>query len=394
MNWRSTLLLLPLFAAAAPADVIVKKDGKILGLPAEVDDGGQTVKVTADNFRRWLDQSKGQIEVDGYAGLEFARPGGGKREVVPLADVADYDFSGSPEAREDAFNQLAAGNLNDAIAAFQELLKGAQTRAVFKAEAEFQIGMCYIRQGNNRRALEHFSKWSSVPSRYTPEVYRILAEIQRNDRQFEEARKWYREIEKLPGLPANWLHAARLGLVSVDISERKFAEAEAGLRQSLSQIGADSKLADQRAQAQTLLARLALESGASDRYAEAKNGLEAAVALPGLSDAAAAAAYAALGDVVYAMGDPDEARFPYMRVVLMYPDQGPLVAHALNNAGRCFVDLSGRAEKNDPEAAKQLLKEGGDLLRLCMAQYRGTQSAKEAAQVFAKVKDRYEAAGK
>jgi len=390
---RSTLLLPLLFAAVATADVIVKKDGKILGLPPEIEDGGESVKVTADNFRRWLEQSRGQIEVDGYAGMEFARPGG-KREVVPIADVADYDFSSSPETREDAFNQLGAGNLNQAIAAFQDLLKDPQARAVFKAEAEFQIGMCYIRQGNNRRALEHFSKWSATPSRYTPEVYRILAEIHRNDRQFEEARKWYREIEKLPGLPVNWLYTARLGLAGVDISERKFSEAEAALRQCLSQIGADPKLVDQLAQAQTLLARLALESGATDRYAESKQGLEAVVARPGLSDAAAATAYAALGDVIYAMGDPDEARFPYMRVVLMYSDQGPLVAHSLNNAGRCFVDLAGRAEKNDPAAAKQFLKEGGDLLRLCMAQYRGTQAAKEAAQVFAKVKERYEAAGR
>ncbi|MGQ0614018.1 MAG: tetratricopeptide repeat protein [Planctomycetaceae bacterium] len=392
MNPRILVPLAVLFVLGAPAgaDVVFLKNGKVLGLPDSVKEENDTVLINLENFRRYLPESKGDIVTDGYSGIEFQRSPSAKKESVPRDQIADYDFLGRPDALDDGINQMQAGNFAQAIGTLREVTQDEKVREVFKIEAEFRVGLCLVQSGNLPGAVRHFGGWKYAASVYTPQIHSIVAQIHRQGREFAKAREAYSAMEKLPDLPAPLLHAARLGQVDVDIAERKFDVAEASLRQISSRMGGDPALADPRAQAQVLLARLLLESQNKERYAEARTGLEAALDYRGLSAPTAAAVYASLGDIIYAMGDPEAARFAYMRVVCMYPDEGGLVAHALRNAGQCFLDLALRAEKTDMAASDEFLKQGVPLLQECMGKFRATASAKEAASAFAKVKDRYE----
>jgi len=392
MNPGNLARLAILLAAASPAaaDAVVQKNGKVLGLPDSVKEDNEPVKVTIENFRKYMGESRGEIALDGYAGIEFQRSASAKREFVPRDQIADYEFSGRPEALDDGINQMEAGNFAQANSILREVLQDANAREVFRIEAEFRIGLCLLQGGNLQGAVRHYAGWKHTSSVYTPQVHSIVAQVQRQAREFAKARDAYAAMEQLPNVPPSLLYTARLGQVDVDIAERKFDAAQASLRQIAGQMGSDAALADPRAQAQVLLAKLLLESQAKERYPEARTALEAARELPGLSAPTAAAVYASLGDVVYAMGDPDGARFAYLRVVCMYPDEGGLVAHGLRNAGQCFLDLALRAEKSDMALSDAFLVQGAQLLLECMAKYRNTPAAKEAAAAYAKVKERYE----
>ncbi len=384
------LAILLVLGARSGADAVVLKNGKVLGLPDSVKDENDTIKITPENFRTYLKESKGDIVTDGYSGIEFQRSASAKKESVPRDQIADYDYLGRPDSLDDGSNQMQAGNFAQAIGTLREVTQDANAREVFKIEAEFRIGLCLVQSGNLPGAIKHFAGWKYVTSVYTPQIHSIVAQIHRQGREFAKAREAYGAMEKLPDLPTPLLYAARLGQVDVDIAERKFDAAGASLRQITSQMGADPALTDPRAQAQVLLAKLLLESQSKERYAEARIGLEAARDLRGLSAPTAAAVYASLGDMIYAMGDPEAARFAYMRVVCMYPDEGGLVAHALRNAGQCFLDLALRAEKTDMAASDEFLKQGVLLLQECMGKFRASGSAKEANAAYSKVKDRYE----
>ena len=96
---------------------------------------------------------------------------------------------------------------------------------------------------------------------------------------------------------------------------------------------------------------------------------------------------------MYAQGKPEDARFEYMRVVTLYPDVPAQVAHALQNAGQCFLDMSGR-EKDDQAKSDELLVTGMKLLAECAGRHKSSPAARSARVTYKKRKADLEAAKK
>jgi tetratricopeptide (TPR) repeat protein len=383
--------LVALLGTAAFADVIVvKSKGKErpLGLPSKVGPEGNEIDVTVENWRRFEQESTGLIDRDGYDGIEFRENAKKKAEFFPRADIVDYSFTTEPDAMLEGIDRMATGNYAQALGAFQEVLQDAEAREAFKVEARFKIGICYVAAGNTAKAISHFSAWPDVNSIYTPHVHRILAEIHTERNAFDKARESYAKIGGLGGATEEMKLLSQLGGVRVDIAERKFDEAEAAAKRIASGAGS---LANVRAFAVALQGEAILRSGKKERLPEAQSALEAATAnLDGVDESRRAHLFSTLGDVLYAQGKLEDARFPYARVFCLYTDEPAFVASSLQNCGQCFLDLSGRAK--DQAEKDALLIKGMRLLGECAGRYRGTGSAREAAKTHRANKAAYDEA--
>ena len=184
------------------------------------------------------------------------------------------------------------------------------------------------------------------------------------------------EIESFPELPEASVLSAKLGLVKVEIAENKFGEAEAALGRIKAR-NTRAKDANTTAGIAVLRARIVIKSNAVDRFEEVRRELEkVAEDLKGVDDANRAAVYAALGDILFKQGKSDEARFPYMRVVCMYPSESGQVANCLLNAGQCFINLATAQKETDKAKYKQYLDEGMKLLRECAGKYKNPGARK------------------
>jgi hypothetical protein len=103
---------------------------------------------------------------------------------------------------------------------------------------------------------------------------------------------------------------------------------------------------------------------------------------------------ARLGDALYAQGNPREARFPYMRIVTLYPESIQ-VPHGLRNAGQCFIDLHQQElNKTNQAKADEYLIKGMKLLGECAGRYKTSGYYKEAARVYNQYKPKYDEAVK
>ncbi|NJN14518.1 MAG: hypothetical protein HC813_02505 [Planctomycetes bacterium] len=79
--------------------------------------------------------------------------------------------------------------------------------------------------------------------------------------------------------------------------------------------------------------------------------------------------FSTLGNVIYAQGKPEEATYPYMRVVTLFPDSS-YVPGALQNAGQCLLDMAERAKDNQA-ASDEYLVQGMKLLAECAGRHEG-----------------------
>lgn len=375
MKRRAALSLLA-FALAARADAVLLANGKTIGIP-------EGVEVTPETFRSVIAESTGTITFEGYSYIEI------NKRKVPVAEVRDYAFKEYPESLTAGFDLTDQGQFADAIDAFQSVLKDGEVPAVYKTMANYELGRCYVARGDLQTAEKHFSQWSETGSRYTPYVLSIRGDIQKLSKNFAAARATFDSIAKLPEIPKSWVFLARLGGVGVDIEERKFPEAEGAARAIFNEAKADPKMADAQALSQTLVARSILLSEKKERLPEAQAALEQAQAVPGAGPSVRAQVFSALGDVVYAQGNPEVAREHYMRVVLLFPDSES-APHALYNAGQCFVDLFKREEGKNADKANYYLTKGGDLLLEYLSRHRGKPDTEECRRTFAEIKKKYE----
>jgi hypothetical protein len=72
-----------------------------------------------------------------------------------------------------------------------------------------------------------------------------------------------------------------------------------------------------------------------------------------------------------------------MRVVTMYPDQPEYVAHSLQNAGQCFMDLYGRAlNQGDIPASDELLIKSMKLMYECAGRFGRTAPGVAARKIY------------
>jgi tetratricopeptide (TPR) repeat protein len=382
------LVIIGFLAPATRGDVVVVKDRdkvKLFGIKDEIDD----VEVTRDNVRGFIQESDGVVVADDYDAVGFKRNERSSNvQTFPRDQVLELHYKDEPAELLDGFDGMQTGAWAQAISAFRDAYENKELRAVFRLEAYFQIGICYASMGNLRRAVEHFQKWPTSKSKYTPEVYRILAEIYTSQKKFDAARAEYKKIEELENIPDDWKYRAALGAIKVAIAERKYADAEQGAKRILSLVGTRKELADARCLALALQAQAILESGDKERLGEAEKLLRDATSLKGVSNTNAALAHLVLGHVLYAAGKGLEARYPYMRVACLYPDERSYVASALQNAGQIFLDLSAAAEKQ--AESDEFLMKGMKLLAECGLNYRGTEAAAKAASAYRQHRARYE----
>ena len=392
LRTTASILTLLLLVPAADADVVVLRKGgnrlQILGIKDKIG----TVPITVDNVELFLDKSTGIIDREGYDGLDFLKNIKSKNaKTYTWAQVARHFYSTEPDALLDGYDQMRLGGYPQAIAAFKEVLDDPDARRVFKPEAYFRIGQCYYSAGNIKTAIGHFSRWTWQNSRYTPQVKQFLAEIYTSRKQFITARDQYNKIAALPGIPPNWRYKAQLGNVKVDIAEGKFAEAERTAKSIAAATSGKAELGDANVVAHVLQAEAILRAGVDERLPDAEALLTRAVDVPNIPNATRAYLFATLGDVQYKQGKLEDARFPYMRVVLMYPNESGYVAHALLNAGQCFLDMSGRTQHVDKEKSDQYLLNAMKLLAQCARRYRGHEPARAAAKAYRAHKPRFDA---
>ena len=384
-----TILTLLLFVPVVTGDVVVLRKGKkfqLLGIKDKI--GG--VAITPDNVELFLDKSTGIIDREGYDGLDFRKNIKSKTvKTYTWGAVIKHLYSTEPEALLDGYDAMRLGGFLQAASNFKEVLSDPEARDVFKPEAYYRIGLCYYSAGRLKACIDHFSRWRWQESRYAPEVKRFLAEIYTSRKQFTTARDEYNQIAAMTGIPRNWRYKAQLGNVKVDIAERNYADAERKAKSIAAATTGGVELADANALAHILQAQAILQSEAADRLPEAEVLLTKAVDIPAVPTSTRAYLYTTLGDVRYKQGKLEEARFPYMRVALMYPNEPGFVAHSLLNAGQCFLDMSGRALDVDKVKSDQYLVNAMRLLAQCARRYRGYDPARAAAKAYRAHKKRF-----
>jgi len=385
-------------AASARADVLFLKDertGKtrVLVLDDEIDG----VPVTPANVDLHLEESKGYILRVGYDGIEWARSEKSQStEFFPWSQIIGYRFkvSETPDALLSGEDAIALRAWGQAIGDFRDVADNAELRPPFRHEALFKIGLCYAYAGNFKNAVAHFEKWPlDANSIWTVRALDLQARILLTLNKVADARQVYAKLGALPKLPEDWKQKAALGDARADLQERKYADAKSKARTVATATSGKSGLENVNALAEAIYASAVVGAGEAAALPGAQSNLEKVAKFPGLDAETAAEVYLNLGHVIYAQGKPDEARFPYMRVVTMYEDQTAFVADALLNAGQCFMDLSAQAEnRTDTPAADDFLIKGMKLLYECAANHRGTASGQKAAQTWTQNKSKLAAA--
>ena len=279
------VVLMGLAAGIAPADVVVTRSGrkkiKINGLPDKIGND----EVTVNNWRIFVPKSTGVILEENYDSILYKKSAKAKdssAKAIAKGSIVAYMLS--PLQRdanlEAGHGRLSNNNIAGALRAFQDVLKSESARTVDKREAEFMIGYAYVASGRVKSAAAHFARWNGGKSKYTPEAYRLLAEIQTSRKKYKRARATYKRIGDLQDIPDAWKYKARAGLVKVDIAERKFKEAEAAAAAIAKEAVKDP---DAQALALGLQAQAIIVAQDDARYGEAETLLNRALELKGVS---------------------------------------------------------------------------------------------------------------
>ncbi len=383
------LLALAALGASALADcLVVRRGGRVQlpGMPAQITSGGLQIDITEENVALYADQSTGVIESEGYDAITFKRTTTAKPESFPLSEVVAVYYSTQPDVLVSGDQKMEGGQFLQAISDFKDVVQNAEEREAFKNQALYKIGICYYNAGRVADCIKHFQAWKPVNSKYTPEAFNLLSQLLTDQRKYAEARAQYDQIPKLPGISDSWKFKARLGAVRVDIAERKYDDAERAAQSTARETQNRSDLADPNALAQVLQAEAIWRSGKADRFPDASAILDRAAAIERVEPNTRAFLLVTQGNILYAQGKVEEARFPYLRAALMYPDSG-YDGLAYFNAGQCFLDMSGRLEGKDQAKSDKYLVDGMKLL----ATAAGTWRQADAAKRYRENKARYDA---
>lgn len=385
-----SLVVLAVLGSAAGADCIVlKKGGKLTlwGAPQTIGNPPNQIEVTPENIDLYSEQTTGVIDSEGYDGVVCRKSKESKQtETFPWSEVDRVLYSSEPDALGTGLTNMEQGNWLQAVNDFKDVAEDASVRDTFKYRALYLMGVCYYNAGRPKDCIAHLKAWKPVNSTFTPEAYRMLAELLTDQRQFAPARAQYEEISKLPNIPDAWKVKARLGAVKVDAAERKFDDAERTAQGIARETQGRPELADANVLALVLQADVIWKSGKADRLPEAAAILDRAVPIEGATDETRAYLFLTQGNILYAQKKTEEARFPYMRAALMYPDSG-YDGLAYLNAGTCFLDMSGQFDGKDQAKSDDYLVKGMQLLATAAGRYRNPEAAKR----YRENKPRYEA---
>lgn len=354
------VVLIGLTAGVSPADVLVVKSGrkkvKVHGLPDKVGD----TEVSARNWRLFLNQSTGVIVEDNYDSVVWQKKASTKKtQTYPKSQVVEMGLA--PLQRDANLDQghgdLATGNLAAALRNFGTCAKNPEARTVDRMEAKFYLGFSHLMFGRKKSASKVFAAWDGGKSVYTPEALRLLAEIQTGGQKFKSARATYERISNLPDITEEWKYKARCGLVKVLIAERKYAEARKMAGGIAKEASKNKEDATSRALAMCLEAQAITFAQDEAAYPKAEKLLKDALDLKGVDATTMAFLNVTLGDALYSQKRIEEARFPYLRVPALYPQESGYCGAALLNAGNCFIDMSEKAvaDGDQPKADKLLI---------------------------------------
>ncbi len=382
------LLLLAVTTVSADVVVLEGRRGKIrlFGIKSEIN--GEPV--TLQNLDRFLEQSTGVVEKDGYKQVVAKKTANAKPETFSRDQVLEVRFSTEPDDLLDGFDAISARQLGRALALFKDVRDDINQREVFRIEAAFRIGLIYIQGNKHKTAINVLSNWKHTESVYTPQVHQRLALLYTRYRLYPKAREQYKKIETLPGITARWKHMGRLGSAQVDLAERKWGAAEQTAAGVYNSTQSDKALADAAVYAAAIRGKAILGSDNKERLPEAETFLTKAGNLEGAGPAYTAFLFETLGDVLYAQGKLEDARFPYMRVVCLYPEQTSQVSNCLQNAGQIYVDMSAWPKNQEIEGrSDELFVKGVRLLFECASKYGSTQAGSLARQAYRKHKERY-----
>ncbi len=387
-----------LFAQDAAADVLIvrERNGKLAlkGIKSKIKVDDEEIEITPKNVDAFRDHSTGVITENNYTGLVLkakARDRTGK--TYAHESIVRIIPTTSPDELLDGFDEMGVGNLARAIAIFKDVVANKEFASVHRDNANYQIGQCLLAAGKYTSATKHYKAWPAAsPSVFTPEVFRILGLLHTQKKEYGPARKRYEAIAALPSITDDWKQRARLGLVRVAIAESAFGKAEREASQVVTATAGKQYLENAHVLALTLQGQAIYRAGKKDRFPEAETLLRKATRIDGPTDNTLAELYATLGDCLYAQGKLEEARFPYMRVVCLYP-RSAVAASALLNAGQVLIDMSGRLNGTpaDQERSDELLVGGMRLLSECGSRHRGSSSAARAKATWKANKARYEA---
>ncbi|NJN14520.1 MAG: tetratricopeptide repeat protein [Planctomycetes bacterium] len=161
-------------------------------------------EITPANWKIFVDQSTGVIGRDGYDGVELLRRAGDKKGTFYAAeDIVERIYTTQPEALLDAYDSQARGNLAQAIGEFRAVADSKEVSEVYRLEAYYMTGICYLQMNNRANAMAHFGKWPGQNSQYTPEVFRIMAEIHTEQKAFDKARAPTSRSVRCPTSPSS-----------------------------------------------------------------------------------------------------------------------------------------------------------------------------------------------
>ncbi len=382
------LVTLALLGAPAAADcLILKKGGKlqVWGMPAQVGRANDPIEITPDNVELYSDRSTGLIETEGYDVITGKKTANAKAETFQRSEVVRVIYTTEPDMFLNGLAEMADGKWIAAVNDFKDVAADGEVREAYRYRALYEIGRCYYLAGRLPECIKHFKEWKPVNSIYTPLVYRFLADILTDQRKYEDARAQYAQIASLPGITDVWKFNARLGAVKVDTAERKHDEAERAAATIARETLNKAEVADAHVNALALQAEAIWRAGKTERLPEAAAILEKAQAIEGAEPGTRAFVFVTQGNVLYAQGKPEEARFPYLRAALMYPDSG-YDGLAYLNAGQCLLDMSVRLQGKEQARSDQLLVNGMRLL----ATAAGTYKQGDAAKRYRENKARYE----
>jgi tetratricopeptide (TPR) repeat protein len=352
-------------------------------MPSTVGRSNDPIEITPENTELYKDQSTGVIESEGYDAITAKKTANAKPETFPRSEVVRVIYTTEPEMLLSGFDEMAGGQFLAAVNDFKQVLQ--DPREVYRHQANFQIGRCYILGGRAPECIRHYGEWPAVNSVYTPVVYGILADLLTGQRKYNEARAQYAKIASLPGITDVGKFNARLGAVKVDIAERKYDEAERAAASIARETANKAEVADAHVLALALQTEAIWRGGKVERLAEATTILERGATIEGAEPGTRAFLLVTQGNVLYAQGRVEEARFPYLRAALMYPDSG-FDGLAYLNAGQCFLDMSARLAGKEQEKSDKLLVNGMRLL----ATAAGTYKVGDAAKRYRENKARYE----
>ncbi len=326
-------------------------------------------------YERAKKNARGEARVVGT--IQEETPGsikiriGGTLKEISVLDLVEivYDAPGTVklEYYRPALNRERAADtaakeadrkkaLEEAVSHYRKALPGLSQRRFAQRHVQYKIARLLARLaeddssqvGAALEALTHF-KQDHPRSWQVSSCAKLLAELQLAKEDYEGAQKTYAELAALPGLPREISQECTLLVTQVLLRGKKYADAEARLRDIL------KKVPPEDPQAVRARVYLAVCSAAADKLDEAVRQLEGILATS-TDNEVKAIAYNTLGDCYRLKNRPRDALWAYLWVDVIYHQNRREHAKAIAQLAKLFEELGDSARASQYQ--EKLKKDG------------------------------------